>query len=88
MNPTESRVHEIDKRVSNLAARMEERWDAHDKRSEDIWRYVREQLNKIENNTRQVVDHAKKYTNTIVRWAIGIPVAVFGLIKLVEIVNK
>ena len=51
---------ETKKRITILETQSSERWDAHDKRSEDIWGTIQMQYNDMSEKTDKIVAHLGK----------------------------
>lgn len=50
----------VEDRLTKLETKFEERWDAHDKRSDEIWAEIRRDLKEIKDNLNQRVNGVDK----------------------------
>jgi ferric-dicitrate binding protein FerR (iron transport regulator) len=75
--------------------RSDERWDAHDKRSDDNWKEVRKTLDSIntfnlgEGDRKTVcMKEARGYTHKAISWTLGIPATICAIIGAFVMVHR
>jgi ElaB/YqjD/DUF883 family membrane-anchored ribosome-binding protein len=92
------KILSVRERITSLETLTKERWDGHDKRSDENWKKVNKTLDEIsifmreegkrkEGCMKEAKDHSEKYTNKAVSWALGVPATlgvIFGLFVMVH----
>ena len=90
-----SDLSEVKDRLTALETLAEERWDNHDKRSDERWQGVKELLDKIDgyilaapDRKEKCMEEAKRHANAIVGWTLGVPGTVTLIIGFIVLVHK
>lgn len=74
----------LNDRLTKLEVTVAERWDAHDKRSEDMWGYIKDKLDTLCSLQDKCRKEWKEYIHRIIGYTIAIPTIIFSIWKLFE----
>lgn len=96
MNGDENTIlHKIEHRLTILETQTKEKWNSHDKRSDEIWIDIKQtmtdfgkKLDSFPKNKEHCMKSANSYANKIVSLAIGVPTTIFILYKIAEGMTK
>ena len=90
---SDERIRNIENRLTKLEVTFNERWDAHDKRSELRWGQLDSKLEDISQNilaySKQPLICMKEmrlYVNKQVKMFIGIPASIIAILTVINII--
>jgi len=90
-----SELSEIKERLTKLETTTTERWDAHDKRSEERWDGLHNILESIDVFMKEAMERrancmkeSKDYTKTMVLLVVGIPTTLASIVGVVIMIHK
>lgn len=90
-----SELSEIKERLTRLETTTTERWDAHDKRSEERWDGLHNILESIDvfmkgamERRANCMKESKDYTKSIVFMIIGIPTTIAATVGVVALIHN
>lgn len=75
-------------RLIKLETKFKERWDSHDKRSEEIWDEVRDKLDSICGRKEKCMNESRNYVHKMIAFIFSVSAFIFVIIRITQTFAK